>query len=75
MLPENHELFFLRSIMLRLSFLRGSTTSFGIKPESLHAAPVPLHHVLARRLRVVTVGEEHALVARRLFVLAHAAGL
>ena len=41
----------------------------------LHAQLVLLDHALAVLLRVVALGEQHALVAPGLLVLAHAAGL
>lgn len=43
--------------------------------KALHAGLVFLDHVLAVGLRVGSVGEEHALVAGGLFILADAAWL
>ncbi len=49
--------------------------SRNLKPEPLHATPIPLHRALARLLRVRALAEEHAFVALGFFVFADAAGL
>ena len=46
-----------------------------IKPETLHTTPVLADQVAARGLGVFGGGEQHALVARGLFLFADAAGL
>lgn len=46
-----------------------------IESIALHTAPVLGDDVLAIPLRIIALGEEHALVPRGLFVLAHTAWL
>ena len=46
-----------------------------LEPIPRHAALVALYYPLAVRLRVVALRKQHALVPRRLFVFADAAGL
>ena len=49
--------------------------SIYVESKPGHAAPILRDHVLTVLLRVVAIGEEHAFIAGRLFIFAHATGL
>lgn len=61
---------FLVAILLRIV-----RTELYLEPKARHATPVLIDHTVAFLLSIVTAREEHALVARRFFVLAHTAWL
>lgn len=65
----------LYSVLDRTVALHAAMAFSYLEPVSLHAGPVCQYRRLAVLGRVRRLGEEHALVASRLFVLAYAAWL
>lgn len=62
-------------LMFLLHAIAHSSTLLYREPKTFHTTPIFIHHALTVLLRIIAIGEQHALVAGGFLILANTAGL